>query len=814
MIDEVLGKVSAYAYAVEKGYTGTEEQFAYDLAHAADYASTAGMAAENASESEENAKDSEEAAALSEGNAQTYANNAHSDAAAALDAKTQAVTAKNDAVTAKGLAENYASVANNAKTAAAQSEQNASQSAENASDDAEAASNSASSASANSLKSEGFAVGEQNGVPVESGSPYYENNAKYYCEEAGKQLTLVTNEGTRQIGLVTDEGTAQKAAVQEKGEQTLASIPEDYTTLRNDVSSLKSDLNVNVEQRLTAIDGLICPNMELGKINMSSSVISFASATNIIRTPQTGGIPVSYGDIIHLTDYTVAKYRYCILKSTDNKYTYTNVYLTTDYTIVNDGILYLLLEKSDESDITDVSALASLIRVYKNTGALYDLTGSVTRVEGYDNILETARFPDEWFANGDVSEGKLLPTTRTYRIGTKQALSLDFNVYLKVASAFRIAVLEYLNGTWTRRGGSSAWLNAIDITKGTLFCFVIARKTENTSELADVSEFVSAITVNTDLTNKLAVSEGVQLDMDAISEYMSHFYASNEAEAYAFFTDPHLMGSAGAFSESTFNQYMSTLVEIVKETSTAYVVCGGDWLNREDTKAQAAVKLGYVDGEMRSMFPDRYYPIVGNHDFNYLGYENGSRLPESQWISNSAMRNFWFHDHDQCYYKFKRITAQNYVLNTRTDYDGTNTYDKSMLDWLAQNLIEDDAPHSTIMFHMYYLSSVGTTVPKRVVAIGKIIAAYNSHSVCTLTNDTEGYDKTYDFTGTTGHIDYVIVGHTHADFDGTFGGVPIVGCDNFTDGGVATFDLVFADYTNHKLYLTRVGTGTSRSFDI
>jgi len=35
-----------------------------------------------------------------------------------------------------------------------------------------------------SLKSEGFAIGEQDGTPVSSDSPYYHNNAKYYAEEA------------------------------------------------------------------------------------------------------------------------------------------------------------------------------------------------------------------------------------------------------------------------------------------------------------------------------------------------------------------------------------------------------------------------------------------------------------------------------------------------------------------------------------------------------------------------------------------------------------------------------------------------------
>lgn len=38
---------------------------------------------------------------------------------------------------------------------------------------------------ADALKAEGFAVGEQDGIPVGSGSPYYQDNAKYYKVEAG-----------------------------------------------------------------------------------------------------------------------------------------------------------------------------------------------------------------------------------------------------------------------------------------------------------------------------------------------------------------------------------------------------------------------------------------------------------------------------------------------------------------------------------------------------------------------------------------------------------------------------------------------------
>ncbi len=42
-------------------------------------------------------------------------------------------------------------------------------------------------AEAQALKSEGYAVGAQNGTDVGPGSPYYQNNAKFYADVAGQQ---------------------------------------------------------------------------------------------------------------------------------------------------------------------------------------------------------------------------------------------------------------------------------------------------------------------------------------------------------------------------------------------------------------------------------------------------------------------------------------------------------------------------------------------------------------------------------------------------------------------------------------------------
>ena len=49
---------------------------------------------------------------------------------------------------------------------------------------ANAASASASAANADALKSEGYAIGKQNGSPVTSGSPYFENNSEWFAQQA------------------------------------------------------------------------------------------------------------------------------------------------------------------------------------------------------------------------------------------------------------------------------------------------------------------------------------------------------------------------------------------------------------------------------------------------------------------------------------------------------------------------------------------------------------------------------------------------------------------------------------------------------
>lgn len=93
------------------------------------------------------------------------------------------------------------------------------------------ASNNAAAANTSKLAAEGYAVGKQNGVDVPSTSPYFENNSKYYMEQAK------------------------------------ASVPADYTELIGDVEDLKSALNDT--------------NNELGL--HSGKVVTDAAASVVVR---------------------------------------------------------------------------------------------------------------------------------------------------------------------------------------------------------------------------------------------------------------------------------------------------------------------------------------------------------------------------------------------------------------------------------------------------------------------------------------------------------------------------------------------------
>lgn len=220
MTSKDLGLVTAYAYAVSQGYTGTEEEFAELMAS---YATVAEEAAESAAEAAASAT----AAGTSETNA----------ASSAASAGQSATSAGNSATSASGSAVQAQSSA----TAAGQSATQAAGSATAAGNSATAAAGSASQAAASETA-------------------------------AGASATAAAGSATSASGSATAAaGSATEAyASADRAQEILDSIPEDYTEMTEDVADLKSALTIAENAIVTGSDSVIPLVWEAGNLNTST----------------------------------------------------------------------------------------------------------------------------------------------------------------------------------------------------------------------------------------------------------------------------------------------------------------------------------------------------------------------------------------------------------------------------------------------------------------------------------------------------------------------------------------------------------------
>ena len=190
MSDFNLGTVTAYGYAKDKGYTGTEDEYAELMASYADVA--------------EQAAESAEQAAASATTATAKASDAAASATAAASSKTAAETAQGGAETAAQTATTKAGEATTAATTAT---------------------NKATEATTAATTATGKAT-----------------------EAAGSATTATTKAGEASTSATNAAASATRA------QEILDSIPEDYSQLSDDVSDLKDGLQaVQTEVAATLI---------------------------------------------------------------------------------------------------------------------------------------------------------------------------------------------------------------------------------------------------------------------------------------------------------------------------------------------------------------------------------------------------------------------------------------------------------------------------------------------------------------------------------------------------------------------------------
>lgn len=295
------------------------------------------------------------------------------------------------------------------------------------------------------------------------------------------------------------------------------------------------------------------------------------------------------------------------------------------------------------------------------------------------------------------------------------------------------------------------------------------------------NEFVN----NNDYNNRIPIK-------DKATELDTYINNSIENDLYLFFTDPHSQPKT-----IYYDKLLATISKYDKSIPFDFVLCGGDWLQNSDTPTEAKYRLGYISQSFKSNCIE-YHQLLGNHDTNYQGTET---------LDNQTLVNVYNRKENSNYYSFKTNNTTYYCLDTGSDWVTTmDSYRWLQINWLANKLLNEDVKHSVIALHIYWNS--GTTLSDMATNLNSLIVAYNTRTTVTLNSIT------YDFTNCTGHIEYVISGHTHADMNDKIGTIPVFSSLNATASGNISFDLVYVDYDNRILTLVRVGTGNNRQFDL
>ena len=289
--------------------------------------------------------------------------------------------------------------------------------------------------------------------------------------------------------------------------------------------------------------------------------------------------------------------------------------------------------------------------------------------------------------------------------------------------------------------------------------------------------------------------------------------AGGRADKVLFMTDPHLLSSGGGFSEAaemTFKQYVGLMLRCWECMPLDSCVCGGDWLNQDDTPSRAMWKLGYMDGTMRKLFGERFHHVMGNHDTNYIGTAEEGQIS----LTYGQEVNTLFSREGRSYYSFDMGAGRGWVFDSWTAGTASSvpptrtTLFTEQVTWFGEQLLERDDAHNVVFVHAFFTDKEGTSVHYLAGQLSALASAYNSRGSFTFSG------RTFDFSGCTGVVHCFVAGHTHTDLTSVERSVPVLVTTNMQAGGVPTFDLLVFDYDGLEVRAVRVGTGESRTMTL
>ena len=299
--------------------------------------------------------------------------------------------------------------------------------------------------------------------------------------------------------ILTENITLFNAAVNAKVAEALASIPSDYSTLTNTVTVLDAAAERNIKDLalfLAPHAGNV-PDFARG----NTSPVNGEYYNNILYRVTTPNILYS---IAPITIKPHLNYRFNVIYFEDGVFTEATELTTEAYTIPANSEFKINIARTNEdtSETADISVFVSQLtypdlvfeRVKNNLNTLKE-------------YLDFRAATESDFANGNISptNGEYYDSV-LYRVCTPNILHTNVPIRLGIKTGFRYNVLYYNNGLY-RKVETTLITGEYVIPANTYYKIVITRVTENTAEVANIKEFVSALIYPNSTYNVLAKRE-------------------------------------------------------------------------------------------------------------------------------------------------------------------------------------------------------------------------------------------------------------------------------------------------------------------
>lgn len=219
VLSDDMGGITAYAAAVNRGYTGTKEEFEQLMYSYTEVAERAEAAAGNAHESEENSIEAKDIAVSAKNEAVSARDAAQSARDASIAAKNNSESARDATISAKNDTLAAKDAVMSAKSSVDETSANFSDEVTAAISDVNAAGrNQKELAKTHAVDSEAWAVGQREGADVGVSDATYHNNSKYYAEQSALAKSETETARDTAITAKNDAVSAKNEAETAKGE--------------------------------------------------------------------------------------------------------------------------------------------------------------------------------------------------------------------------------------------------------------------------------------------------------------------------------------------------------------------------------------------------------------------------------------------------------------------------------------------------------------------------------------------------------------------------------------------------------------------